>query len=604
MFASQELIAELAASLPPLGAAAAGDDPRSAAWVSFAHGMAALATGHGAGGRAEALLTDAARLLPECPAVWLGLAEVAWLGGDHATAGRLAAKAAEAASAPPVEARGPSPPASSIRDSGRDSAPTVSAWSLLDARHRRLSDAISLQSAAERRVADGGAGLALANAAVEASEAGPGGALRAEPAAWGGKGTAHLAAFFASEGPGDGSAHLDEARRAYEMAAALADKEAAEAGESAVALRVAAAGDCPDDCGAASEDESAAVECSAAVAAGAATGSGALLPRGAGAANASGSPGSLRDAALTRRSRMFPDVLANRGACLALCLDVSGAARCLAGAHALDPSLGAMASLARLARLAASVARGVAARGHLDERKLAQRVLAWPTEVALEEWRSQADEEGGAGGRGLVRDAVAAVASLGAPGAAGSRALTLAGQAVPLLPLSVVSAAGETPSVVACLDRAGNRVALALYRSAGGATLSRVCRPGMWVAVTDPEVAWVAANPAELAAPAHGKSFEAATAATASAAAAAPAAPLRAKAARKGGKPSKRTRPAAPGAAVQRTADGVLQTASALRFLVVRALGPSRLRVSGMTGFAAGIGSGAKSVLRVGGASH
>ncbi|KAA0153346.1 hypothetical protein FNF29_03161 [Cafeteria roenbergensis] len=266
----QELVAELAAALPPLTAAAAGDDPRGSAWLSYAHGVAALASGHSAGGRAEALLTDAARLLPDCAA-----------------------------------------------------------------------------SAAARRVEGGGAGLALADAAVKASEAGPTGALGAEPAAWGCKGTAHLAAFFASEGPGDGSAHLDEAARAYGMAAALAAAEAKRA-------------------------------------------------------------------------------------------------------------------------------------------------------------------------------------------------------------------------------------------------------------VTEPQLAWVAANPAELAEPAAGASFEATSTAVGSAAAAAPS---RAKAARKGGKPGKRARHAAA-QAVQQTDDGVLVSAEALRFLVVRAMGPSNLRVSGMTGFAAGIGSGSKAVLRVGSASH
>ena len=250
--------------------------------------------------------------------------------------------------------------------------------------------------------------------------------------------------------------------------------------------------------------------------------------------------------------------------------------------------------------MATSVARGVAARGHLDQRKLAQRVSAWPSESAIEEWRVQGDDAGGAGGRALVRDAVAAAASLGAPGGAGGRDLTLAGQALMLLPLGVVSAAGEAPSVLACLDRAGNRVALALYRSAGGATLGRVCRPGMWVAVTEPQLAWVAANPAELAEPAAGASFEATSTAVGSAAAAAPS---RAKAARKGGKPGKRARHTAA-QAVRQTDDGVLVSAEALRFLVVRAMGPSNLRVSGMTGFAAGIGSGSKAVLRVGSASH
>lgn len=599
----QDLIAELAAALPPLAASSAGDDPRVSAWLSYAHGIAGLASGHGASGRAEALLTDAARLLPEHAAVWLGLAEVAWQGGDHASAGRLAAKAADAVSAPPVPVSdSPSCPAAgdgATRRGSSSSFSSSSAWPLLNATHRRLSDAIVLQSAAARRVEGGGSGLALADAAVRASEAGPAGALGAEPAAWGCKGTAHLAAFFASEGPGDGSTHLDEAKRAYGMAAALADGEAKRAGESAAALGPAAEGSHTHS-GATTRT---AVANGVAAAAGPALSAGVPARCQAAEADSPAPAGSLRDAALCRRSRMFPDVLANRGACLALCMEVAAAARCFASAHTLDPTLGAMASLAGMARMVTSVARGVAARGHLDQRKLAQRVSAWPKESVIEEWLAQDDDEGGAGGRALVRDAVAAVASLGAPERAGSRSLTLAGQTVLLLPLGVVSSAGETPSVVACLDRAGNRVALALYRSAGGASLSRICRPGMWVAVTDPELAWVAANPAELAEPASGCSFEAASAVAGPAAASASAALPRVKAARKGGKPGKRARPAAA-AQVPQTADGVLVAAEGLRFLVVRALGPSHLRVSGMTGVAAGIGSGAKSVLCVGSASH
>ena len=554
----------------------------TSAEACFARGAAALYGQDDAAG-AVPDLEAAAKLDPSRPAVWLALSEAAWTCGDADTAARMAERCQEEAEkAGPCAANG--------------------AAAVIDAPHRRMVDALVLRSAVERRKGAEDCGLDLARRAVEAG--------RSEPAAWACLGTALLASFFQGSAP----RALGEARRAYAMGTALARREAAP-------LR--------------------------------GPGGGGLLSSAAGAAAAT-SPSSAR-AGRTPWARSFPDLHANEGSCLELLLDPAGAAAAMAAAAALDPGLGQAGRIGEVLARCKAVAAGVEACGHVGGKRLAARVGDWPPDAELEAWAARPDEEGGGGGRRLLRSVMSLPSGFGAPGAGTGRGgvpppppsssssssptaraaslvpAALRDAALPLLPLAVLTTEGEVPTVLACADRSGRRLALAVY-NAGAAPLAGLCRPGVWVVVVDAECEWMEADTGAVAEAARTAAAAEAAAAAGDAAPPGAAAPAReallpreppggrtgAGAAtggarpgpgagrRKSGKPGKRkgAAPAAPPAALPGALEDGAEAGASARCLVVRALSPGQLRQFGLSAAAAGLAGGDKPVLRVGGAAR